>query len=104
MRAQDRRRAPIQIPAHGDFFAGGLGVKIHHDDLGLDTGEKVIGKAERIVGRRHEDAPLQADHRVMHAALGHAFEDAVARQPRLQICRPQHPPGPVLVSGAAEFK
>ena len=36
VRAEHRGHAAIQMPAHGDFFAGGLGVEVDHDDFGLE--------------------------------------------------------------------
>ena len=33
--AEDGGDAAVEMPAHGDFFAGGLGVEVDHDDFGL---------------------------------------------------------------------
>ena len=33
--AEDGGDAAVEMPAHGDFFAGGFGVEVEEDDLGL---------------------------------------------------------------------
>ncbi len=105
VRAQNRRHAPVQIPPHGNFLAGGLGVEIHHDHFGLDPGQQRIGGAKGIVDRRHKDAALQLHHRVVHAACGGSFKDAVTRQAGLKIRRPQHAPRALLCCRRrAEFR
>ncbi len=90
VRAQHGGHAAIQVPAHGHFFAGGLGVEVHHDDLGTDTGQKIVDGVEGVAGGVHEDAALQVDHRVVHAALGGSLVNAVTGKTGLEICRPQH--------------
>ena len=56
VRAQDGSDAAIEMPAHGDLFAGGFGMKIDEDDFGLDAGQQVVDGVEGVVGAVHEDA------------------------------------------------
>ncbi len=78
MRAQHRGDAAIQVPAHRNFLAGCLRMKVHHNHLGGDSGQQVVDEVERIVGSGHEHAAHQVDHRIIHATLGCTFKDAVA--------------------------
>ena len=97
MRPQHRGHAPIQMPAQCHLLAGGLGMDIDHNHLGRDLLQQRVSGVERIVGRIHEDAALQLDHRVLHAACRHAFVNAPAGNARLQIGWPQHA-APALVA------
>ena len=61
VRAHNRCDAPVEIPAQGDFFAGGLGVHVDEDecDVGRELGELGVGFAKRIVDCRQKHAALQ---------------------------------------------
>jgi len=91
--AQDGGYTPIEIPAHGDFFAGGFGVKIHQDDLCFaclfDTFKDAVDLVEWVVGAVHEDAAHDVDDCVgcadVLAVLDHSLVDAVAGQAVLQV-------------------
>ena len=74
-------------------------MEVHHDHLGLDTGQQFVGLVKRIVGPVHKDAAHQVHHRVLHAALRGAFKDAPARQVPLHVGRPQHAAGAGLAIG-----
>lgn len=57
--------AAIKIPAQRDLLAGGLGVEVEQDDRGSDLAEKLVGLAEGVVTRGHEDAALEVQHGVL---------------------------------------
>ena len=99
MRAQHRGHAPIQMPAHRHLFAGGLGVDVHHNNLCLNAGQQRVHGVKWVVGGVHEDAALQVDHRVCHAALGGSFVNSMAGQSRLQVCGPQHAAASLIAFG-----
>src|SRR5579864_9786538 len=88
----DHGRDPaVQVPAQGDFFRGGLGVKIHQHHLGLDLLQDLVGKAEGVVVRRHEDAALQINHGVSHAFTGAAFIYSGSGEAGGKVGGTQHP-------------
>lgn len=69
--------AAVEIPAESGLFAGGFGVEVEEDDLGvgvaLDQGEEFVGFAEGIVAGGHEDATLEVDDGVGGAVGELAF-------------------------------
>jgi hypothetical protein len=81
----------VEVPAHGDFFAGGFGVEVDHDDFGLDAGEQVGGGMERVVGPAHEDLAHEVEYCVRQTLVGSVgdgpFENAIAGESGLHICR-----------------
>ncbi len=71
--------AAIEIPAQGNFFAGGFAVQVEEDDLGGDLAEELVGLTEGVVAGGHEDAALQVHDGVALAGGELALVDAEAR-------------------------
>ena len=82
MRTQNGGDATVKIPAEGYFFAGGFGVEVEEDDLGVgvafDEGEELVGLAKGVVAGGHEDAALKVEDGVLCAIAELAFVDAEA--------------------------
>jgi len=80
VRADYRGGAAIEIPAHGNFFAGGFGVYVNEDesDVGRERGEFGVGFAKRIVDGGEKGAALQIEDGILHAISGGAGEEAAA--------------------------
>ncbi len=80
--AEDGGDAAVEVPAEGDFFAGGFAVDVEEDDLGAgrfgDLGEEVVGLAEGVVAGGHEDAALEVDDGVRLAVAEDALVEAEA--------------------------
>ena len=80
--AEQGGEAAVEIPAEGDFFAGGFAVEIHEDDLGAgfagDLAEEFVGFAEGVVAGGHEDAALEVDDSVGLAGGEFALVEAEA--------------------------
>lgn len=82
MRTQNGGDAAVEIPAESYFFAGGFGVEVEEDDLGvgvaLDLGEEVVGFAEGVVAGGHEDATLEVEDGVFGAVAEGALVETEA--------------------------
>ena len=80
--AEDGGDAAVEIPAESYFFAGGFGVEVEEDHLGvgvaLDEGEEFVGFAEGVVAGGHEDAALEVEDGVLGAVAEGAFVDTEA--------------------------
>lgn len=57
--------AAVEIPAQGNFFAGGFAVKVEQDDLCGDFAEEFVSFAEGVVAAGHEDAALEVHDGVL---------------------------------------
>src|SRR5439155_8320743 len=69
VRAEDDRSAAVEPVAHGDLFAGGLGVKIADAaaDVSGDLGQDAIGGGEGVVGGEvHVNPPQQRENAHRH--------------------------------------
>ena len=80
--AEDGGDAAVEIPAEGDFFAGGFAVEVEEDDFGAgfagDLGEEFVGFAEGVVAGGHEDAALEVHDGVGLAGGEFALVEAEA--------------------------
>ena len=80
--ADDGGDAAVEVPAEGDFFAGGFAVEVEEDDFGsgfaLDVAEEFVGFAEGIVAAGHEDAALEVHDGVSLAGGELALVEAEA--------------------------
>src|ERR1700739_3916619 len=79
-RPEHRRHLSIQMPAHRDLFAGRFGMKIDHDDFGLDPRKQLSRGVKWIVFATHKNASHEIYDGVAGSALGGAFEDPVPRK------------------------
>ncbi len=93
VRADDGGDFAVEVPAHGHFFTGGLGVEVHEDDgciephplnLAGDDGEGVL----ELVA--HEDAALEIDDADFAALLCLQNQAALAGRALGVVQRPQH--------------
>ena len=91
VRPNHRGNAPIQIPAHGHFFAGRFRVDIHDDntDARGDARQLAVGGAERAINGGHEDAALEIQHRIPYAVLRRAEVQPAPGIPVGKVCRAQ---------------
>ena len=85
--ADHGRNASIEMPAHGDFFARQLGVKIDETylDFGTQLGKESVGFAKRAIDGCHVGAPLQIDNRAVDSVSRLDDNDAGTRQLRRVI-------------------
>ena len=83
--------AAVEMPAHGHFFAGQLGVKV--DESNLDVRRQclnqLIGFAKRAIRLGHIRPALQIDDGAIHAIPSPDDHHAAARQLVDVIGRPQ---------------
>jgi hypothetical protein len=73
MRSEDNADSAVEVPAHGDLFAGGLGVHVHDDDLHVPgkLAKHLIRRAEGAIGHRlHEQSPQERDDRHLGTGPG----------------------------------
>jgi hypothetical protein len=99
MGAEDGGHAPVQMPAHGHLFRGGLGVDVDQDDLGLDDFEQRVDGAEGVIVGVHEDAALEIDYGVCLAAGQGAFIEAIAWSGRRVVSRADDAAGAFVAGG-----
>src|SRR5580704_204128 len=93
MRSHYRRDAPVEVPAHRYFFAGGLGMHIDENEGHIlrQLSQFAIRLSKRIIDWRHEDATLQVEHGVLHAILRRANVKPPANIAFWEVRRPQQP-------------
>src|SRR5262249_285742 len=62
--ADDNRRSAIEVPAHGEFLAGRLGVVVPHyyRNPASKVGNRAISGPKRAVSRWHENPALNVDN------------------------------------------
>ncbi len=83
VRADHGGGAAIEIPAHGHFFAGQLGVKIDETDFGcaVELFEQLVCLAKGAIDVGHGSAALQIDDCIRNAVASSGGKGAFAGQP-----------------------
>ena len=103
MGAEDCGDFAVEVPAHGDFFAGGFSVEIDDNDFGLDSGEEIGCGVKGVVGPAHEDLAHEVEYCVWLPLVGPVrdcpFEDTIAGEAGLHICRAEDATGAFLAVG-----
>ncbi len=93
----------VEMPAHGDFLAGGLGVEVEQDDLRFEAGDEIGGEVEWVVGAAHEDLTHKVHHCVRQTLVGavgdDAFVNSVAGQAGLHVGGAQDAAGAGMAVG-----
>src|SRR5579883_351653 len=96
---QDGGDAPIQVPAHCDFFLGCFGVNVHQDYLCRDLLQEVIGYAKWIIVALKEDPALKVNDCIGNAGPSFSLIEAVTRCAFRIIGWTDQPPCGIAVGG-----
>ncbi len=90
MRAETQTHPAIEMIAHGDFFAGRLGVEIDDYDVGLlfDLRQDSVNGFVRTIGGLHKKTPYQSDDCNGRAFAGFVYSKAFAGRLFGEIGRP----------------
>ena len=86
--AEDQTHTAIQVPAHGDFFAGRFGVHVHDDDFDVvgNAAQDVVNRSIRTVRRRfHIESAQEGDDGDFGADLGFVNGERFAGRGRWKV-------------------